>query len=221
MIIQDNLSRQKLSIAIPVDIERLARNYLGLKLRYMKLSDSGRILGLTSYKGVNMVLPFTGGDVFLSVPEDTIMLDESLLENDTRTRFTVAHECAHQIIARLEERQTGMSFRKVFMPGATYSWHELKTAERWSEWQANTLGAALLIPRGELAWAWHALSAPQTISLLDGRFSPLAYALVKQLAIKFAVSIGAMTVRLKKLGFVTEFSKVLPQRLSLAVGVAG
>jgi len=121
-ILRDYESRYLVNPQIPVDIENFARKYLGLEIEYQKLSETESILGLTSYKGIILELAFKDGSVHLSVPEDTILLDEHLMKaiNLRRRRFTIAHECAHQVIARIEESRTGGSFRKGLISGKHY-----------------------------------------------------------------------------------------------------
>jgi Zn-dependent peptidase ImmA (M78 family) len=184
-------------IRIPVDIEGFARYYLGLQIEYRKLSDKGNILGLTSYKGVVLELSFNSGNIHITVPEDTILLDE-LLENPKeqhRRRFTIAHECAHQILARMEDNRTSL------VPGKTYSCRELRSAEDWSEWQANALGAVLLIPKHELIKELNSgWRKPFKPVMYGNRFNTMDYQQLKSLAKKFGVSVSAMKIRLKELG---------------------
>jgi hypothetical protein len=178
-------------IHLPVDIEGFAQRYLGLRIEYRKLSDHGHILGLTSYKGVVVELHFKAGNQYITVPEDTILLDERLESKSElhRRRFTIAHECAHQILTRMEERII-----------KTHSYRELVTAGDWSEWQANVLAAALLIPSAELTAALNWWRMPFKPTLYGNRFNTMEYRQIKHLTQKFCVSIAAMVIRLKELG---------------------
>lgn len=188
----------------PLDIDAFARDYLKLHIYHRQLSDNGKLLGLTTYKDVCLELEFAAGNVEITVPEDTILIEERLqaFDNRRRERFTVAHECAHQVIARMEERQTGSSFRKRLESGRKYSCRELKTAEDWSEWQANSLGAALLMPRHEVAADINRGFAPFQPVLFGNRFNTHDYHRVKSLSDKYGVSLAAMTIRLKELGLI-------------------
>lgn len=188
-------------IRIPVDIEGIARRYLGLNMEYRKLSDNGNILGLTSYKGVVLELTFKDGSIHITVPEDTILLDDSLKDPKKlcRRRFTIAHECAHQILSRMEENTKGSSCRTSLVPGETYSLRELHSAEDWGEWQANTLGAVLLMPKNELLRELNGWRRPYKPIIYGNRFTLMDYEKVKFLAKRFSVSLSAMKLRLREL----------------------
>ena len=205
-VLRDYTKRTRSNAQTPIDIERFARNYLGVQIQHRKLSESGDILGLTTYRGLNLKLTFPEGDVFLSVPEDTILLEERLLQpkNHSRWRFTLAHECAHQILARIEEKEAGSSFRKTLAPGKTYSCRDLKSAEHWSEWQANSLGAVLLMPKENLLEILKYGDKPRTLIRYGNRFNPLDYAVIKRVADMFRVSLKAMELRIGALGYIAH-----------------
>ena len=189
---------------IPIDIERFAREHLLLQIQHCRLSARGDILGLTTYSGINLELLFPGEDIVLSVPEDTILLEETLFRPNhfRRWRFTLAHECAHQILMRMEMEETGRNVRDGFVPGKTYSCRDLRTTENWSEWQANVLAAALLMPRVVLLELLNCRFRPLT--RYGSRFNSLDYANIRRLADRFCVSIKAMEVRLNGLGYITR-----------------
>jgi len=203
-VLRDYATNGRSRIRIPFDISEFARQYLKLAIHHRKLSESGKILGLTTYKDVELELELGDGNVVVTVPEDTILLDESLEKPDSRRRgrFTVAHECAHQVIARIEEQQTGSSFRKALVSGRTYSCRELKTAEDWCEWQANSLGAVLLMPRNEIAADMDKGFKPFRPTLYGSHFNTPDYYRIRSLADRYGVSITAMILRLKELGYI-------------------
>ena len=205
-VLQDYAQYIVSNIQIPVDIDSFARNYLGVQIQYRKLSDKGTILGLTTYKDVYLELPFAEGNIVLSLPENTILLEERLLkpQNRRRWRFTLAHECAHQILVRIEEKQTGNSFRKSFASGKIYPCRELKTAEDWCEWQANSLGAVLLMPRKELFELLKHESELFNIVKHGNYFDSQDYKKIKKLADIFCVSIKAMEIRIRELAPTTS-----------------
>jgi len=188
------------SISIPVDINAFAQDYLGLNVLYRKLSDNGRILGLTTYKVAVLALPVAEGNVLCSIPEDTILLDEELLhdKNRRRRRFTLAHECAHHILARIEK---GENFNSDASFGQAFSCRKLKTTDDWREWQANSLAAILLVPKRELAELIIQWLAPIALSIYKISINSFVQYSVKWLADMFDVSLKAMTIRLKGLGF--------------------
>ena len=197
------------SISFPIDIDHFARTYLGLAVEYRKLSDDGRLLGLTIYKDIHLELPIQDSDRIISVQRDTILLDSSLRAdaNIRRRRFTLAHECAHQILAHLEQERTSHSFCKNFTAGRQYSCRELKAAEDCSEWQANALGAVLLMPGVQLIPKLASGNVPHRFTLFGSRFNRADYQRLKNLSDMFQVSMISMAIRLNGLGFVAHKPK--------------
>lgn len=130
------------------DIDNFARDYLGLQTSFRKLSDDGKILGLTTFEGTDLLLYHDGREEHVLLQEDTVLIEEMLLDDKAlgRKRFTIAHECAHQVLFRIEEKREGVSFRRLIQPGRTYSCRDLIKITDWYEWQANVLGAVLLMP---------------------------------------------------------------------------
>jgi hypothetical protein len=185
---------------IPLDVGRLTTSYLGLGMRYISLSGERDILGLTTYSDVDVDL----GNRVLHIPSNTCVIDYQLFEEsqtkkpaNRRLRFTIAHECAHQILYRMEPPSPYHYTR--LQSQCAYSFRELKSREDWNEWQANALAAALLMPP-------NAVREAQQLRLTRyGRYlnRPDMYALTR-LADKFQVSNHAMLIRLEQLGLLEQ-----------------
>jgi len=191
----------------PLHIRWFALMGLGLGVKHRKLSDSGNICGLTVYAGTEVTLPVRVGDNIICETKDTIYVDESLLcsECSSYLRFTIAHECAHQILRQMVERKTGRSFRSAFEPGKRYTCVEIKTAEYWWEWQANTLAAILLMPKYKLAPHLIGTGGRSHIFTAFGsRFNDVDYKRIKGLADMFGVSFSAMKIRLETLEYIVD-----------------
>lgn len=190
----------------PLNIDLFARRYLGIDIRYRKLSDSGKLWGLTAYGGIEVELPASGDGNTILAPEDTIYLEAMLMQPDKNKyrRFTIAHECGHHILARIVEQRTGISFRRAFEPGRRYTSGELKTAEDWGEWQANSLGALLLMPKSKITPHMAFGRKTHILAQCGDRFNSMDYEKIKALANMFDVSLGAMKIRLKDIGFVVN-----------------
>ena len=56
-----------------------------------------------------------------------------------KRRFTLAHECAHQILFQMETDKIREACRRKYSARTAYSLRALKTREDWNEWQANVL----------------------------------------------------------------------------------
>ena len=102
-----------------IDIEGFAEEYLGLNQIYTKLSDTGDLLGLTTFAGVELTITRNAQEEKLLLDKDTVLIEESLLDDKSigRRRFTIAHECGHHIIDRIEENRTGSCVRTRFIKG--------------------------------------------------------------------------------------------------------
>ena len=192
------------SFGFPFNIELFALIYLGLRIDYRKLSDDGSVLGLTSYEGITVKLPLNDGESEIYVPDDTIYLDEMLRAPDkiALRRFTIAHECGHQLLARIEERRTGYSLRRHFEPGKQYTYGEIKAAEYVGEWQANAVAAALLMPKSALTQHFSRWRDPHKLTSYGGRFNLPDYKKLMELTGLFNVSRTAMKIRLKEIGHI-------------------
>ncbi len=208
-VLRDYVKRAGNKVRLPLDISRFASEYLGLSIQYRKLSDNGKVLGLTTYKDILLELPLAGGCEVVSVPMDSILLDDALLRDRLpgRGRYTIAHECAHQILARIEEKHTGISYRTAFQPGQSYSCRELKSAEDWSEWQANALGAVLLMPRANVIRQFEGLSRNPRLTLFGKKLNSTDYHVIRVMALRFSVSKSAMLYRLREMGLVEQKSE--------------
>lgn len=139
------LIRQRGVISPAVDPEVLARDVLGLDVRYLPLCDDGSILGLSSFDRFDIRIFLDGGESFMvELGGRDIVLDTGLLaEGSTgRRNFTMAHEVSHHILAALFPEDYGMAVRH-----RAHILYREKDAEReWEEWQADAMAAAILMP---------------------------------------------------------------------------
>ncbi|MGN0701430.1 MAG: ImmA/IrrE family metallo-endopeptidase, partial [Oscillospiraceae bacterium] len=116
----------------------------------------------------------------MRVEGGTMFIEATLLEDDNsygRLRFTLAHELAHYIIHKQIFSGTGVA-------AALYN---DDTDEDATEWQANYLAKAILMPNGQIKRCFYAL-LPKCKSKSEyvGRMSEI-----------FEVSKQAMEIRLK------------------------
>lgn len=88
--------------ATPID--QLAKDYLGLTVSFAKLSKDGSICGLTAYADTEYAVEEGGAIRKLALRQNQVLLDESFIQPGQvralcgKRRFTLAHECAHQIL---------------------------------------------------------------------------------------------------------------------------
>jgi len=137
-----------------------------------------------------------------------ILLDERLIKplQDLdkelgRRRFTIAHECAHQMLYRMESeaRQEELDLQ---YSARVFSLRELRSLNDWCEWQANALAAALLIPKKYV----ELLLGDRHLAVYGKRLNRPDKLALDNMCNRLKVSQTAMLLRLKQLGYL----KVLP-----------
>ena len=142
--------------ALPTPIDQFAKNYLGLRVSFARLSPDGSICGVTAYADTEYKITELGITRTLALKRNQVILDESFIRSGNvrrlcaKRRFTLAHECAHQILFQLESEEVKASCEMRYSARTAYTPRELKTREDWNEWQANVLGAAILLPQKEV-----------------------------------------------------------------------
>ncbi len=184
-------------------IDQLASEYLGLHVKFAKLSDDGEICGLTAYADTNYSVVVDGHEYIYPIHANDILMDTSFIDTPEhvhelcgKRRFTLAHECAHQILFGMEPEETRTFHKKKYSERRSYSCRDLKCREDWNEWQANALGAALLMPADSI----HELMQNYRILSYAGRLTHRDHDLFEDLCRVFAVSHSAMSIRLENLG---------------------
>ena len=145
-----------------VDIMRLATDCLYLDVKNAYITPDGSVLGMITFGDAE----FTGYDAGFSeekmvLPEGTVVIDYSLWGNEQkgRRRFTLAHECSHWICHRTYHSPSKRiyEFRRNG-PGSVIACRaeniegnrppgSYKDENDWEEWQADSLAAAILMPR--------------------------------------------------------------------------
>ena len=145
----DALDRQS-----AINIERLMENEFDLRLDFQTLQPDGAILGETifcdGYREVyvcDKIYP-----EIIEVKEGTIILDSFMSESmETRTAFTEAHEFGHWCLHRCFYGSTAnRACRSHRYQRMHFPHRQAKSPIEWTEWQANTFAAAVLLPRPAL-----------------------------------------------------------------------
>ena len=191
----------------PIPIEYFTTRFLGLRLEYIRLSDDGNTLGMTTYSDTRIKLRRYLRSEIINVPKNTVLIDERLMEPQQlfepdkeigHRRFTIAHECAHQMLYRMESknRRGEMDCR---YSTRTYSLRELKSLDDWCEWQANVLAAALIIPKKYV----DLLLGNRRLTLYGKRLNRPDRLLLCNICNKLKVSHTAMSLRLQQLGYMS------------------
>lgn len=170
-----------------VPIEAIIEKTFGLRIEYQYLTNDARELGRMIYdNGITTYYDRDAMDyALMRVEGGTMLIEASLLEDEKcygRLRFTLAHELAHYIIHKRIFSGTGIA-------AALYN---QDTDEDATEWQANYLAKAILMPNGQIKRCFYALR-PVCRSKSD---------FVCRMAEIFEVSKQAMEIRLKEFALI-------------------
>lgn len=187
-------------------IERFAMEHLGLEVSMAKLSPDGSICGLTAYADTEYHV--SDGNCIYTIPlhRKQVLIDSSLAaaSHIGRRRFTLAHECAHQILFAFEDAAAQKARQAAYAQRSSYSLRELKTKEDWDEWQADALAAALLIPINKLKDVRCQMSQKEPIKYYGAKLDYKGRADLNALCHAFLVSKSAMLIRLRQIGAVID-----------------
>jgi hypothetical protein len=195
----------------PLQAERFAADYLKLNVEYQWLSNNGCYLGaavLGENQSVVLYDPEADQPFCRAYPMGTVLIDASLqaLSRDAVMRFTLLHECAHQLLHRpyFRKNPSGMALRSAAplraSGGPSGAWGDLERME----WQANALASCLLMPMGAVRAAIRDAGLEERFRghIRRGLIESIALSMAAaELAPVFRVSERAAQSRLKSLGF--------------------
>lgn len=188
-----------------IDPEILACELCGLRLDYFHLSRDGLTLGMTSDGRVEVpVFGENGEPILYFLDGATILIEKDLKdasEQRGRYNFTLMHETSHQILYRLfQPRAKPVHHRVISYRGQAPQY----PIEDWSEWQADCLASALLLP-ADLVWAALQRFGLKTgIPILNKVFRPNEYEKFCEMAQFLGASKQALAIRLKRLGWLKK-----------------
>ena len=187
-------------------IDQFAREYLGLNVSFAYLSEDGSICGLTAYTDTEYIVEDRGFQRKIPLHRNEVLMDRNFIEPSQirklcgKRRFTLAHECAHQILFQMETDKIREACRRKYSARTAYSLRELKTREDWNEWQANVLGAAILMPQREIDLAVAYYARGRKLVSYDGTYAYWDKVALDMICQQFGVSKTAAVIRLRQLG---------------------
>ena len=197
-------------IARATPIDQLANDYLGLDVSFARLSSDGSICGLTAYADTEYIVEEMGIRRTISLKRNQVLLDENFIKPGQvrqlcgKRRFTLAHECAHQILFQMESDAVKENCEKKYAARTAYSLRDLKSREDWNEWQANVLGAAILMPQKEIDLAMWYFAGGKTLMNYEGRFNYKDRFALNLICGHLGVSKTAAIIRLRDLGYIED-----------------
>lgn len=200
----------KIRIARATPIDQFAKDYLGLNVSFTHLSEDGSLCGLTAYTDTEYILDIGGIQRTIPLKQNQVLLDSSFIQPGQvrklcgKRRFTLAHECAHQILFSMENDETKAACRKKYAARTPYSLRDLKTHEDWNEWQANVLGAAILMPQKEIDYAMWYFASGKALINYEGVFAYRDRLALSLICGQLGVSKSAAVIRLRQLGYLED-----------------
>lgn len=198
------------STARETPIDQFAANYLGLDVSFTQLSSDGSLCGLTAYADTEYTIEQSGVKRTIPLKANQVLLDMSFIQSVQnqamrgKRRFTLAHECAHQILFGMESDEAKSTYKSKYAQKEVYSLRDLKTREDWNEWQANVLGAAILMPQKEIDMAMEKFACGRVLKDYEGRFSYMDQLSLTVLCRNLGVSQSAAVIRLRQLGYIED-----------------
>ena len=134
---------EEVRIARATPIDQLAKDFLGLTVSFARLSSDGSICGLTAYADTEYIVEEMGVRRTIPLKSNQVLLDMEFIKPGQvqqlcgKRRFTLAHECAHQILFQMETDEGKGACQKKYSARSAYSLRDLKSREDWNEWQAK------------------------------------------------------------------------------------
>lgn len=197
-----------------VDIEHFITAFLKLKIEYAYFAeaDAGKIGFLAD--GETPLLIHLDGEIFPFVfPKDTIVLDKVLLAEKERgrCRFTMAHEASHHILSKMNSTPSEGRFHTEYDGERSYTKEELAQMFASVEWQADVMGASLLMPKRIIDNALAKYNHSKPIKVYgDSTLTSREKERLRKMASYIGVSYTALIIRLRDLNLlechpITEF----------------
>lgn len=174
-------------------------NELGLAIVYRNLSENGTILGLTSpNEGCITIFDNTMEESIFYLDGQTILIEGRLrnhIKNRGKLNFTIAHEIAHQVIYRMFPKYYSYQYRMI----CDYRAPQARVKD-WHEWQADSLGAAILLPEDAVRDAMFFFGLGEKMTVLSQKYSPNKFESFCMMADFLGSSRSALSYRMEQLG---------------------
>ena len=191
-----------------IDPELLLERVLGLNVEYQHLSYDGSILGMTSFTEMGVqVFEDDDNEAFFFLDGKTVLVEKDLSfdsELKGRKNFTLMHEGSHQIFKMLFPNDYGITQKSAGVHYYKANSERNKPISDWEEWQANTLGAAILLPENLIKQGMYLFSLGEKIECLNKIYYPSVYKRFDALADFLGCSKKALAIRMKQLGLLKK-----------------
>ncbi len=204
-------SYQGWPMLLPLDIDRFASQFLGLKVRYEKLSESRDICGITAFRDTEYTVDCGDRQSVIKLNQGEIVLADYLDRGrkkptiECRRRFALAHECAHQILDFIGCGPFSSGNTMADVSSVVLRSTNLKNRNDPGEWQANALAADLLLEKEQVEFAVWYFRGGRNVRLTGvGELSGEDRNLVNDISKVFGASRMCTYFRLQELGYIPE-----------------
>ena len=171
-----------------VDPEILAGRLCGLHIDHFHLSKDRLTLGMTAFKEIGVeVFDDSGHPLFYYLDGRTLLIETDL--KDDPAQYGRYHSTDLVLQNRVVRYRGGSPQCPI---------HD------WSEWQADNLASALLLPIEIVHEALHRFDLEHGIGILNKVYRPKEYGRFCEMAEFLGVSKQAMAIRLKRLGLLKK-----------------
>lgn len=192
-----------------IEPEKLVRDVLGLNIEFHHLSRYGSVLGVTSPCEVSFkVYDDADQESYALLDGNTIFVEQNLksdIKRAGRCNFTIAHEASHQIFKMLYPKEYGADPHQPKVHFYLANSEVKKPIKDWEEWQANTLGAAILMQEDLVRQSLFLFGLPESgIQMLNRVYRSAVYERFADMASFLDVSKKALSIRLRQLGLLEK-----------------
>ena len=208
-ILSEYKNGELLSKPLAMDVDDFAEFYCKATIDFANLSQDGLTLGLTCFNNGRLMVwnDARTKEYAIDVKKGYIYIDRAILDSkaECRVRFTIIHECSHYILhPRFYYQKPGVVISKIectIYKIEQWDKHSPMTDEETREWQANRLGAALIMPAKTVRMLM-AESLGVAVNALTAVY--VSDSFIKEMASVYAVSKSAMRNRLRDLDLLLQ-----------------
>lgn len=192
-----------------MDVDHFAEFYCEATIDFAYLSKDGLTLGLTCFQDGKLIVwdETRTKPKPIDVEKGWIFIDKDVLEYEIegRVRFTIIHECSHNILhPRFYYKKPGTEIPRIQC--TVYhieDWPQRPpmSDEEQREWQANRLGAALIMPAATVK-----MLMAERLGVSTGELAPVHVSdvFIQGMADVYQVSKSAMRNRLRDLALLLQ-----------------
>lgn len=207
-----------------IDIKHFITEFLMLRIEYASFAedDAGRI-GFLADGETPLLIHREGKIIPFVFPKDTIVLDKFLLSEKEQghRRFTMAHEASHHILNKMYAVPAAGRFHSEFDSEHSYSKEELAQMFASAEWQADTMGVSLFMPKQIINNALAKYNQCQPIKIYgDKTLAQREKNTLRRMAAYMGVSYTALFIRLRDMNLLEyhDISEYISKELNFLGG---